>query len=109
MRGVMGVAVIGVLAFWLSDGRSLAQQAPEVAGPPAARMIHATNVSELRAWDAFVSDGSSAGSLRLQSVQRDPMLPSRTVERFQQFHQGVRIWGADVVRDSEDGVAMSIF
>ena len=109
MRGVMGVAVIGALALSLSDSRPLAQQAPEHSGPLSAKTIHATSVSELRVWDAFVTGGSSSGNLRLRSVQRDPMVPSRTVERFEQFHQGVRIWGADVVRDSEDGVAMSIF
>lgn len=109
MRGVMSVAVIGALAFWLSDGASLAQHVPENPGPPSERPIHATTLSDLRLWDAFVTDGSRSGSLRLQSIARDPMVPSRTVERFEQFHQGVRIWGADVVRDSEDGVAMSIF
>lgn len=30
-------------------------------------------------------------------------------QRFAQHHQGVPIWGAEVVRDSEDGVPMSIF
>jgi bacillolysin/thermolysin len=42
-------------------------------------------------------------------VERDPALPSRTVERFEQFHRDVRIWGADIVRDSERGVPHSIF
>src|SRR5690242_7410098 len=109
MRGVMRVAVIGALAFCLSDGKTLAQQVPDNSTLPTARTIHATNVPDLRLWDAFVTGGSSSGNLRLQSVERDPMLPSRTVERFEQFHLGVRIWGADVVRDSEDGVSMSIF
>ena len=109
MRGVIGVAVIGALAVCLSHGKTLAQQMPEGANPPAAGAIHATSIPDLRLWDAFVTAGSSSGNLRLKSLERDPMLPSRTVERFEQFHQGVRIWGADVVRDSEDGVAMSIF
>jgi hypothetical protein len=34
---------------------------------------------------------------------------SRTIERLQQFHRGVPIWGAEVVRDSERGVPLSMF
>lgn len=50
-----------------------------------------------------------AGELRLRSVVSDPALPARSVERFDQYHRGVRIWGADIVRDSERGVPRSIF
>lgn len=109
MRGVMSAAVIGALAFVLSDAKSLAQHMPENSNLPAVRTIHPTSVADLRRWDRFVTAGSRSGDLRLQSVELDPMLPSRRVERFEQFYQGVRIWGADAVRDSEDGVAMSIF
>ena len=109
MRGVTSAALIGASVFWLSGTDALAQYVPPNSGAPAARSIHATSVSELRLWDAFITTGAGSGHLRLQSVERDPMLPSRTVERFEQFHQGVRIWGADVVRDSQDGVAISIF
>jgi thermolysin len=37
------------------------------------------------------------------------MLPERVVERFDQFYNGVPIWGADVVRDSERGVPIAVF
>ncbi len=49
------------------------------------------------------------GNLRRSRLERDPMLPSRTLERLQQYHQGVPIWGAEVVRDSEAGLPISIF
>jgi bacillolysin len=71
--------------------------------------IRATDVADLRRWDAFVTAESRSGSLRLRSTIRDPLLPARVVERFDQYHDGVRIWGGDLVRDTERGVAVSIF
>ena len=71
--------------------------------------VRSTDVAELRTWDAFVTQASRSGELRLRSTDRDPLLPQRTVERFEQFHNGVRIWGADIVRDSERGVPHSLF
>ena len=86
---------------------SAAQQPGQVRA--SILSVQATTVAELRTWDAFVTNGSRSGSLRLRKVDRDPLLPARLVERFDQFHNGVRIWGADVVRDSERGVPLSIF
>src|SRR5262245_13420698 len=65
--------------------------------------------TNLQPWDRFVTDEARAGTLRLRSRATDPALPRRTVERFEQFYQGVRVWGAEVVRDSELGVPESIF
>jgi hypothetical protein len=45
----------------------------------------------------------------VRSAVRDPALPSRILERLQQFHNGVPIWGAEVVRDSDRGVVVAMF
>lgn len=82
---------------------------PMAAQRPAPIRVRATSVSELRQWDGYVTDRARDGQLQLRLADHDPSLPMRTVERFDQFHEGVRIWGADVVRDSERGVAVSIF
>jgi bacillolysin len=79
------------------------------AQQPAHLSIQATDLTQLRTWDAFVIDGSRTGDLRRRSVVVDPLLPTRVVERFDQFYNGVQIWGADIVRDSEGGVPRSIF
>ena len=103
--------LVGLLVFVVPLGLrqvGSAQQPIQTPQTPPVS-IQATTVAELRTWDAFVTDGSRSGSLRLQRVDRDPLLPARLVERFDQFHNGVRIWGADVVRDSERGVPLSIF
>ena len=88
--------------FFAVQPRGSAQQ-------PAHLSVQATDLSQLRTWDTFVANGLRAGDLRLQSVVVDPLLPTRVVERFDQFHNGIKIWGADIVRDSEGGVPQSIF
>ena len=96
--------------IWLAaQAGSSAQQPGELRVSPDHITVHATTVAELRTWDPFVVGEARSGGLRVRSVERDPSLPARTVERFEQFHQGVRIWGAEIVRDSERGVPLSIF
>ena len=104
------LASLVVFALWLAtEPGSLAQQSQEPLLPSPTTAIHATSVEALRTWDTYVAESARSGALRLRSVARDPALASRIIERFEQFHQGVRIWGADVVRDSERGVPLSIF
>jgi bacillolysin len=79
------------------------------AQQPGAVVIKATSVDELRAWDAVVTARQRAGELQVLRADRDPSLPARVVERLQQYHQRVPVWGAQVVRDSTNGVAESIF
>lgn len=80
--------------------------------PSSTTTLRVTSLAgraELNATDTYLSQQQRAGVLRLLSVEQDPSMPSRTVERFQQFHNGVRIWDAEVVRDSAAGVAQSVF
>ena len=108
MKRVVIAALLALgVSFALQSGGS-AQQA-NAQGSRGALSVRATTISALRAWDSFVTDGSRSGALRLRSEQRDPALPARTVERFDQFHDGVKIWGADIVRDFARGVPQSIF
>ena len=71
--------------------------------------IHGTSIDDLRRWDSYVVQRQRSGDLRRRMLDRDPALPGRTVERFDQFHRGVRIWGAEVVRDSEGSLPRAIF
>ena len=96
-------AVVAGAAFLLWMDVGSAQQ------PSSMLRIAATTVNDLRTWDQYVTSQVRAGDLRVKSVEQDPSLPSRTVERMQQFYQGVPVFGAEVVRDSESGVALSIF
>lgn len=96
-------AVLAGAAFvlWMDVGS--AQQASSMM------RIAAITTNELRTWDQFVTSRLRTGDLRVVSVEQDPSLPARQVERMQQYHQGVPIFGAQIVRDSDAGVALSIF
>src|SRR5262245_5662443 len=98
----MLVAFAAAVALLFSLDVGSAQQ-------PASLFIRATTATELRTWDAYVTARERSRELQLVSAERDPSMPSRTVERLQQYHEGVPVWGAQVVRDSTDGVAESIF
>ena len=95
-------AAIAAVALLYSMDVGVAQQ-------PSMVRIAATTVNDLRAWDGYVTTALRAGDLRAVSVERDPSLPARRVERMQQYYQGVPIFGAQIVRDSDSGVAQSIF
>jgi len=79
------------------------------AQQPSTLRITATTGADLRTWDGYVTAQQRSGDLRAVRVERDPSIPARTIERLQQYHQGVPVWGAQVVRDSDSGVAESIF
>src|SRR5215204_5702161 len=96
-------AVVAGAAFLLWMDVGSAQQ------PSSMRRIAATSVNDLRTWDQYVTAGLRTGDLRVASVEQDPSLPSRVVERMQQLYEGVPVFGAEIVRDSQSGVAQSIF
>jgi len=101
MKRVMAFATAAA-ALFLSLQVGSAQQ-------PSSLRFNATTTNDLRTWDQFVTAQERSGGLRVTQVSRDPSLPSRTVERMQQFYQGVPVWGAEAVRDSDSGVAVSVF
>jgi bacillolysin len=101
MKRVRALAAAAVALFvWLEVG---------VAQQTSTLRFNATTASDLRDWDQFVIAQERAGTLRATQVTRDPSLPARIVERLQQYHQGVPVWAAEVVRDSDRGVPTSIF
>jgi thermolysin len=99
-RAIGVLATVGALLLSLQVGS--AQQTPAVR-------FTATTADQLRSWDASVTARERTGELQVTQVATDPSLPSRSLERLQQYHDGVPIWGAQVVRDSDRGVPVSIF
>ena len=100
MKRLMAV-IVAAAALFVSLDTGSAQQASSLR-------FNATG-NDLRAVEQFVTAQERAGALRVRQVTQDPSLPSRTVERLQQYYQGVPVWGAEVVRDSDRGVPVSIF
>ena len=96
------VLLVAIAAVALSLDRGAAQQSSAV-------LIKATTAAELRTWDGYVTARERSGELQVMRSERDPSLPSRIVERLQQYHEGVPVWGAQVVRDTTNGVPESMF
>src|SRR5262245_39203302 len=101
MKRVMAIATAAA-ALFLSLQVGSAQ-------PLRLRRFSATTANDLRTWDQVVTAHERSGGLRVTQVAQDPSLPSRTVERLQQYYQGVPVWGAEVVRDLDGGAPVSIF
>src|SRR5262249_27526977 len=58
----------------------------------------AADVRALSDWDRQVTRLSDAGALRLASTVDDAQLAGRTHERYDEYYQGVRVLGAQMVR-----------
>jgi thermolysin len=77
-----------------------------------ARAIHitATSVNAAADWDRQIDGLRGAGALRLSVSRPDLLMPGRTHERLDQYFNGVRIFGAQTVRQvGADGRAVSVF
>ncbi len=90
------------LVLCLASSQALAQRT-------SVQHLRPAGVAEVRDLDAFVAAAARTGQLRASGVSVDPALPGRTIERFEQFTGGLRVFGAQIVRDSASGMAQSLF
>jgi bacillolysin len=102
IRTLSGVSVALAFAVFCQD-------TGQTQGLPLLQ-IHATQPDALRSWDDYVIARERTGNLRVLTTDNDPLMPSRSIERLQQFHAGVPVWGATIVRDLDrSGVPQSFF
>jgi bacillolysin len=78
------------------------------AGPDRITVI-ASSLSELRQWDVAVTQMQRGGELRLRAVSEDTLLAGRSHERFDQYYKGVRVFGADISRQLDGALSVSVF
>jgi thermolysin len=71
--------------------------------------ISATSREAISEWDQKIGALASRGDLRVQSTRADTMLAGRTHTRFEQFHQGVPVWGGGLVRQEDAAGTLSVF
>lgn len=71
--------------------------------------VSATGAADLRVWDSRVDSLARTGDLVLRERREDLVLSDRTYERFDQYYNGVRVFGGDVARQLERGLTVSIF
>ena len=96
-RGVLAAATLLLLA-WL----------PAAAQPDSRRTVAALDASTLRDWDDAVDLELRAGGLRRYDARPSLYLPDRRSERFAQYHEGVPVYGADLIRQTEAGLTTAI-
>jgi thermolysin len=71
--------------------------------------VAASAAHEVAAWDQRVEALVSDGSLRLRQSRADTLLPGRRHDRFAQVYRGVRVFGGEIVRQSDAAGAVSVF
>jgi bacillolysin len=73
-------------------------------------LLAATSVTELRAHDERVTRMLRGGELRVRERVADKLVPGRNIERADQLHQGIRVFGGDVSRQVDAiGQTISVF
>lgn len=81
----------------------------QAQGGGGIRRVTTESLTDLRSWDTTVDRMNREGALRLRQRRDDPMLESRTHERFDQYYRGVRVFGGDIARQLEGGQTASLF
>jgi bacillolysin len=64
---------------------------------------------EVRQWEGRIRSLQRSGDLRLRERRADTLVRGRSHERLDQFHRGVRVYGADVAQQEAGGQLVSVF
>ena len=98
------VAMLGASATLLAQGGTAARNT-------TVRSISATpqDRGALRTWDSTVDGLVRQGELVVRKVRTDTIIEGRSHERYDQYFQGVRVFGGDIARQVADGATESIF
>lgn len=70
--------------------------------------INPTTLTDLRAQIDRVDRLMRGGGLRMRQSRPDPLVPGRRIERADQYHRGVRVFGADIARQTARGQVISV-
>jgi thermolysin len=97
---------LGVIAAVAAVLASISDPVHAQAGPTS---IVAMDAETLRAWTPSLDRMIRDGDLRLRREDPDTLVPGRTHQRLSQHYKGVPVHGADVTRQTERGITVSIF
>ena len=104
--GSVGIAAGVAAALALAGPAEVSGQ--EQRGPLEIRAAAFDDTRALRRFDALVETLAAGGELALASSRPDPQLPGRTQQFFQQYHEGVPVYGAGVSRQQAGGATVSL-
>src|SRR5262245_11310413 len=86
-------AVVGVAAAFL-----ISPAGPIVHGQSRALTLRPATQDAVLDWENSINQMIRSKEIRVSASLDDRMVPGRRIERLEQRHNGVRVWGADVVR-----------
>jgi hypothetical protein len=95
-----------VAGNWVLFGLLAAAAPPAPAGE---MRLSAVSGDEVAALDARIEAMRADGRLRVKREREDTLVLGRRHQRYAQHHKGVKVWGAEVVRQQGAGGAVSIF
>ena len=101
-RRVAALAALAALVLLLGCAPTRAQS------PEGRRTVAAVDFASLRDWDETVDRELRTGGLRRYDTRPNLYAPDRLSERFAQHHEGVPVYGADLVRQTEGGVTNAL-
>ncbi len=84
-------------------------QGPALETRPRMSAVSATSGAAVSEWDQRIGALEARGNLRVRATMEDTMIAGRTHTRFTQLHRGVPVWGAEVVRQSDDAGVLTAF
>ena len=101
----------GRRARFTALGLAITALTPLARAQEAGSLVAATtaSVSQLREWDRRIDTMVRGGELRARPARPDTLVAGRVHERFDQYHRGVRVFGGDLSRQSQDGQVVSVF
>ena len=112
--GWMGRRPFALVARALAGGAlglALISMPATTRGQAAARPVHISATSRNAAldWDRQIGRLTDAGTLRLAKSRPDTVMEGRTHDRFDQSYGAARVFGAQLVRQSDGAQAVSVF
>ena len=106
----MGVRVGRIVPLALVTGTLFVLPAtPSLQEPAQTLTVRTDSLATLRAWDGQVDRMLRTDELRVSWVRDDTLVAGRTHERLRQYHDGVPVFGGEVVRQLDRGVSVSLF
>jgi bacillolysin len=94
-------AGIAAAAVWLAPASAQRQS--------GLVTIAARTTNDLRDWGSRIDSMRRAGDLRVRTTRDDALVRGRTHQRLDQYHRGVRVFGADVAEQLLGGQVVSVF
>ena len=80
-----------------------------VEGREGARRVEATSRASVGEWSRQVDHLLRQGKLAVRLVRKDTMIPGREHERLAQLHQGVPVFGGELIRQSDLSGTLTVF